>query len=103
MAEADCGGNGGNSVPPALALPLEDVAEEEDVFVAEERGLTPKSGDEGLSPVNQLESEFLHLTIRKQVSYSTQQQVGIQEGTMPCAGVKLPADSLTAATESQGA
>ncbi|KAL7833871.1 hypothetical protein AOLI_G00288310 [Acnodon oligacanthus] len=69
MAEADCGGSGGNSVPPALALPLEDVAEEEDVFVAEEPGLTPKSGDEGLSPASQLESEFLHLTIRKQVSY----------------------------------
>lgn len=66
-------------IPPAL----EDVVEEEDVFLSEtghggttlqcsgngtERLAVGREG--GLSPQNQTESsEFLHLTIRKQVSY----------------------------------
>ncbi|KAL0188251.1 hypothetical protein M9458_015350, partial [Cirrhinus mrigala] len=65
---------------------LEDVVEEEDVFLSESghSGATlkqhecPGNGTDrlavgreaGLSPENQAESsEFLHLTIRKQVSY----------------------------------
>ncbi|MCI4393246.1 hypothetical protein PGIGA_G00155250 [Pangasianodon gigas] len=58
-----------------MAPALEDVVEEEDVFLPQHSAL--KSGtaaagaqEDGLSsPVKQLESDFLPLTIRKQVSY----------------------------------
>ncbi|KAF5892988.1 diacylglycerol kinase zeta isoform X5, partial [Clarias magur] len=46
-----------DSVLLVMAPALEDVAEEEDVFVLQQDGL------------KQLESDFLPLTIRKQVSY----------------------------------
>lgn len=64
-----------DSVLVVTAPALEDVVEEEDVFVPHVSSV--KSGTEaravqedGLSsPVKQLESDFLPLTIRKQVSY----------------------------------
>ncbi len=73
----------GSPVTVVIPPSLEDVVEEEDVFLSE-TGATlkqhecPGNGTErlaagieaGLSPANQAESsEFLHLTIRKQVSY----------------------------------
>lgn len=64
-----------DSVPVVMAPSLEDVVEEEDVFLPQVSTL--KSGTETgavkeawlSSPVKQLENEFLPLTIRKQVSY----------------------------------
>lgn len=64
-----------DSVLVVMAPALEDVVEEEDVFLPQDSTL--KSGtkaggaqEDGLScPVKQLESEFLPLPIRKQVSY----------------------------------
>lgn len=58
-----------------MAPALEDLVEEEDVFLPQDSTLksrTEATGgqEDGLSsPVKQLESEFLPLTIRKQVSY----------------------------------
>lgn len=64
-----------DSVLVVMAPALEDVVEEEDVFLLQDSTLksrTEATGgqEDGLSsPVKQLESEFLPLTIRKQVSY----------------------------------
>lgn len=55
---------------------LEDVVEEEDVFLPQDSAARSGTaadggvqGDGQACPGKQLESEFLHLTIRKQVSY----------------------------------
>ncbi|KAI5088529.1 diacylglycerol kinase zeta isoform X6 [Silurus meridionalis] len=64
-----------DSVPVMIAPALEDVVEEEDVFLLQVSGVKTLTVAEGehedalVSPVMQLESEFLPLTIRKQVSY----------------------------------
>lgn len=54
-----------------MASALEDVLEEEDFFLPEDRRM--ESGgvneDEPFSSITPLESEFLPLTIHKQVSY----------------------------------
>ncbi|KAK2819660.1 hypothetical protein Q7C36_021306 [Tachysurus vachellii] len=57
-----------------MAPALEDVVEEEDVFMPQNSTLKRGSEagavqEDSVSPVKQLESEFLPLTIRKQVSY----------------------------------
>lgn len=58
-----------------MAPALEDVVEEEDVFMTQNSTLKSRTEagarqeDALSSPVKQLESEFLPLTIRKQVSY----------------------------------
>lgn len=64
-----------DSLVVVMAPALEDVVEEEDVFLSQNSTL--RSGTEAGAmqedavscPVKQLENEFLPLTIRKQVSY----------------------------------
>lgn len=61
------------SEEPVAPLGLEDVTEEEDVFLLESQPARVGSGTPSRSldveKDRQQESDFLHLTIRKQVSY----------------------------------